>query len=160
MYAITPTRRRICKPLIRKNYTSFAIHCVKRNPGTKQAIVGIIGQVLCNEVAAICSDSFNSITRQKSIDTLKNFRNIITSIHDELRKKAPTLLSLLMSCLKTAKPRQNTAYVVAVIVSIICKHRRPSSCLIQRIISLILYAGHASKQVSGLSLYVIISMLI
>ena len=45
------------------------------------------------------------------------------------------------------KPRRNTDSIVAVITSIICKHRRSSSCLIQRIISLILCIGHAGKQV-------------
>ena len=117
---------------------------MKRN----HAIVNVIGQVLRNELAAICSDSFDSITRNKSIASVQNFKSVTTSVHGELRSRAPILLSPLMSCLKTSKPRRNTAYVVAVIVSIICKHRRPSSYLIQRIISLILYAGHPSIQVS------------
>lgn len=148
VYTVTPTRRRICKPLVRRSYNSFAIQCVKKNQATKRAIVNVMGQVLRSEVAAICSDDFDSITRQKSIDSVKNFKHVLTSIHGELRSRAPTLLSLLMSCLKTAKPRKNSKSIVAVIFSIICKHRRPSSCFIQRIISLILYTGHASKQVS------------
>ena len=59
----------------------------------------------------------------------------------EMESKAPTLLSLL-----TRKPRKHTEDVI-VIASIFCKHRRPSACQLQRTISLILYAGHSSKQV-------------
>lgn len=148
IYTVTPSRRRICKPLVRKSYNSFATQCVKKNQATKHAIVNVMGQVLRSEVAAICSDDFDSITREKSIDSVQSFKNVISSLHGELRSRAPTLLSLLMSCLKTAKPRRNTTYIVAVILSIVCKHRRTSSCLIQRIVSLVLYTGHASKQVS------------
>ncbi len=148
MYTVTPNRRRICRPLVRRSYTSFAIQCVKKNQATKQAVVNVVGQVLRSEIAAICSDNFNSIMRDKSVMSVQNFKNVATSLHSELRSKAPTLLYLLMSCLKTAKPRRNTEYIVVVVVSILCKHRRPSACLIQRIISLILYVGHASKQVS------------
>ena len=97
VYAITPTRRRIFKPLVRKSYTSFAVQCVKRNQATKHAIVNVIGQVLRNELAAICSDSFDSITRNKSIASVQNFKIVTTSVHGELRSKAPTLLSFLMS---------------------------------------------------------------
>ncbi len=74
--------------------------------------------------------------RDKSVMSVQNFKNVVTSLHSELRSKAPTLLYLLMSCLKTAKPRRNTEYIVVVVVSILCKHRRPPACLIQRIISL------------------------
>ena len=146
MYTVTPTRRRICKPLVRRSYNSFVIQCVKKNQATKHAILKVMGQVLQSEIASICSDNFDSITRQKSIDSVKNFKHVITSINGELRSRAPTLLT--MSCLKTAKPRKNTQSIVAVIFSIICKYRRPSFCLVQRIISLLLYTGHASKQVS------------
>ena len=37
--------------------------------------------------------------------------------------------------------------IIGVLVSIICRHRRPAASLLQRLISLILYSGHASKRV-------------
>lgn len=130
------------------NYNSFARQCLKRNRATKLAIVRVMGEVLRKEIAGICSDDFNSITRLKSKHSLKDFKTVISSILDELKGKAPTLLSLFRSCMKTKRPRRNTEVVIAVLASVICKHRRPSSCIIQRIISLILYTGHSSKQVS------------
>ena len=108
----------------------------------------VMGRVLRSEVAAITSDDFSSITRNKSKESVKNFAHIVNTIISELKSKAPTLLSILQSCLKTRKRQQeNSDAIVTVIASILCKHRRPSACIIQRIISLLLYSGHSSKQV-------------
>ncbi len=62
---------------------------------TKAAIVKIVGQDLQIEVAAICSDHSNSITRQKSNDIMANFSHVKESLLHEMKTKAPTLLTLL-----------------------------------------------------------------
>ena len=116
---------------------------------TKDAVVDIIGKELQGEIAAICSDDYNSITRQKSNSAIGNFNHVKQSLLMEMKTKAPTLLSLLKSCLRTRRPRKNTDLIIVLITSLLCKHRRPSACQLQRIISLILYAGHSSKQVSN-----------
>ena len=134
---------------MRKNYNSFARQCLKKR-ATKATLVKVMGQ-LQREVAGISSDDFNSITQLKSKDSVRDFKTVIRSIVNEMMSKAPTLLSLFRSCLKTKKPKRNTEAMVAVLMSIVCKHRRPSSCIMQRIISLILYTGHSSKQVSSTS---------
>ena len=38
--------------------------------------------------------------------------------------------------------------VIGLIATLLCKHQRPSASLVQRLISVILYSGHASKTVS------------
>ncbi len=113
----------------------------------KAAIIRVLGQVLQSEIATVSSDDFDSITRKKSKNYLLNFEGIVHDIMDEMKDKTPTLLAILRACLKTKKMKSNASGVVAVIFSIICKFRRPSACLIQRIISLLLYSGHASKMV-------------
>ena len=150
-YTVTPTRRRICKPLIRRSYRSFAVNSVQKNKITRAAIVKTIGQELQKEVAAICSDDFNSVTRQKPQSVIENFSHVKQSLLKEMMTRAPTLMTLLKQCLKTKKPRKNTDAVMTMIVPLMCKHRRPSACQFQRMISLILYAGHCSKQVSGIT---------
>ena len=65
----------------------------------------------------------------------------------EMRENAPTLFSILMSALKTRTKRKNTDEIILVLLSIICKHQRNSSCLLQSIVSMVLYTGHSSKQV-------------
>ena len=152
MYTITPRRRKLFKPLVHTSYKSFAIQCVKKNKVTKAAIVRVLGQVLQTEIAAVSSDDFESLTRDKSKEALLNFEKVVATINDEMKCKAPTVLAILMACLKTKKPRINTDGVIALIFSVMCKHRRPSACLIQRIVSLVLYGGHASKMVSVIKL--------
>jgi len=49
--------------------------------------------------------------------------------------------------LKTKLKRANEELILVVIAGIILQHRRSSCCLVQKIISVILYAGHSSKQV-------------
>ena len=73
----------------------------------------------------------------------ENFR--VDTIIAELVCKAPTLLR---SCLKTKTSRPNLSLLITVIAAIICKQRRSSCSLFQRLISLVLYAGHSAKQVS------------
>ena len=147
-YRLTPTRRRLCRSLIRSSLNSFAIQAVKRNASTRAIIVKVVGEMLHKEVACLCSDDLNSIMKQKDVNCYKKFDMIIEKINGEIELVAPILFSLLQSCLKTRRPRTNTRELVAVIVSILCKHRRPEVCLLQKIFSLILYVGHASKQVS------------
>ena len=70
---------------MKKSYNSFASKCMKR-ASIKNAMVTAIG-----EIAALCSDDFDSIMRLKT----KDFNHIISTINKELQTKTPTLLSLL-----------------------------------------------------------------
>ena len=105
-------------------------------------IVKVVGEMLHKEVACLCSDDLNSIMKQKDVNCYKKFDMILKKLIESV---APILFSLLQSCLKTRRPRTNTRELVAVIVSILCKHRRPEVCLLQKVFSLILYVDHASK---------------
>ena len=62
-YHVTPTRRHICKSLVRRNYQSFAKKCVQ-NVVSRKALVKIVGCTLTKEVAAMCLRKFNSILRE------------------------------------------------------------------------------------------------
>lgn len=107
----------------------------------------VVGQMLQREVAALCSDKVKSVLAQKSKESVKNFRGVVSALLDEMKTRAPTLLSLLKWSMKTRKKRPKTDIVIAMVTSIICKHRKQSACQFQRIVSLILYTGHSSKQV-------------
>ena len=147
-FRLTPSRRRLCRPLIRSSFDSFAIHAIKRNNRTRVTILKVMGEIIQKEVAMLCSNDFNSIMKQKDVNCYKNIDAIIGRINEEIATDAPILFSLLQACLKTKGPRTNTKELVAVVVSIFCKHHRPEVCLLQKIFSLVLYVGHASKQVS------------
>ena len=141
-FQVTPTRRRICRPLIWKNYQSFSNQCAQ-NTCTRKAMIKAVSCIISREIAAICSDKHHSVVRSKSIEVLPSLD--CKEMIDALYSHAPTLLSLLRALLKTRVPRSNADLILAVINGIILKHRRPSCSLIQHVISLILYAGHSAK---------------
>ena len=140
---MTPSRRRICRPLIRRNFSSFAATTMK-NGASRQAIV----KMLQKEVASPCSNKSELVLGKKSSNEMGNFIDLINAIIKELQFRAPTLLPLLKWALKTRRARQNCNVIMVMIVSIISKNRRSSVSLFQNIVSLILYTGHSSKQVS------------
>lgn len=79
-----------------------------------------------------------------SIDDLNQFQ--WDRLHRELSTEAPILLSILINATKTRVPRPNSHIIVGTCVSLLLKHRNPKMSLLQKMISIVLYAGHASKQ--------------
>lgn len=154
---MTPSRRQICKPLLRRNFPSFAKKCTQ-NVTTRKAMIKSLSSILKKEVAALCSNTFPSVMRCKPKQISVDFG--FKSLLKELSCQAPTLLELLKSCLKTKTPRVNVNLIVAMIAALICKHRRSSCSLLQRVISLVLYSGHSSKQVAIHSFFACIATLL
>ena len=56
-------------------------------------------------------------------------------------------MSILEGCTKTKVTRVNRKAVMGMCVVLLLKHRFIKMCLVQKIISLILYTGQANKQV-------------
>ena len=151
---MTPKRRQICRPLARGSKSAFVRRCLK-DGSFKKAITKGICTSLRREIALLTSDDVTSILRSKSSKTLNEFT--WDSLLAEVRTVAPTLLSILQGCCKTRKLRKNQDAIVGVLVAILCKHRRSTASLVQRLTSLILYSGHASKKVYS-CLYGLISL--
>lgn len=103
-----------------------------------------IGSTIRNEIRLMCN--FESILQSKSSDDLKQFK--WSMIFDDLQSKAPTFLSFLMSATKTRRLRMNRIPVVCFCTAIILKYRFNRLNLVQKIISLLLYSGNCSKEVS------------
>lgn len=142
---MTPTRRQLCKPLIRKSRCAFARRCLQDKALRKYITKGISWSVQ-HEVARLCSDKLDSVLRDKGAQALETFN--WDTVVEEMKTRAPTLLSLLETCTKTRKPRKNSKAVIGLIAAILCRHHRPTASLLQRLISFVLYTGHASKAVS------------
>ncbi len=71
-FKITQSRRKICKPLVRRNFQSFSIKCFE-NVVTRKAIIKKICGMLRQEVAAICSDNYSTVMRDKNSEALIEF---------------------------------------------------------------------------------------
>ena len=147
-FYLTPTRRRIRKPLVRKSRCALARQCLK-DPLLRKCITKGVGRSLHSEIANLCSSKVDSILRRKGTQELEVFQ--WKDIMDEMKTRAPTMLSILETCTETKMVRKNKEAIVGLITAILCKHRRPSASILQRIVSIILYSGHASKRVSFLS---------
>ena len=127
MFCITPSRRRICKPLIKIIFKHVHTKCHNKRL----------------ELYALTSFHLSGeISFWESLISLD-----FDQIFEEMNSKTPTLLTLLKNCLKTKTPRSNGKIMLAMTAGIIFKHRRSSCSLLQRVISLVLYAGHSAKQV-------------
>ena len=142
---MTPTRRRICKPLIRRSHCALARQCLK-DPVNRKFITKGVGLSLKQEVASLCSTKKSSFLQDKSVEALETFS--WEAIIEEMKSRAPTLLSVLNSCTETRHARKNRKAVIGIITAILCKHRHPTFSLLQRLLSVVLYSGHASKHVS------------
>lgn len=136
---MTPRRRQLCKPLARGSHCSLARKCLKDSRIRRYISKGF-GCLLRKDIARLCSDGegvFNNLTKLGWGDFI-----------EQMKVKAPQLLELLQYCTKTKTRRVNQDAIIGVLASVLCKHRRPSASTLQRIVSLILYNGHASKKAS------------
>ena len=123
-YYMTPTRRQICKPLIRGSRCALTRRCLK-DVGTSKYIIKRVGQLLRQEITSLCSDNFDSILHEKRISTVEGFSwGVIT---EEMKARAPTLLALLESSTHTRRARKNRKAGIGVITGILCKQRRPTA---------------------------------
>lgn len=116
-----------------------------KDPVARKHMVNKIGQVLRLEIKAMCSDRVSSILQSMNSDNLKTFRwDLVLS---ELKLHAPMLMDILFSCTKTKFPRKNQTGIVCFVASILFKFRYARMDAVQKVLSLILYAGHCGKQV-------------
>ena len=142
-YPITPGRKRLVKALARNSLHAITQNLFQ-NAAAKKLILKEIGRLLHNEVVTMCSDQVNSVLRSKSAESLPSFSWSV--LIAELKKHAPILLTVLSNCTKTPSQKDATP-VIGLCAAVIMKFRRPSMSLVQRILSIVLFAGHAKKEV-------------
>ena len=142
-YLMTPVRKKLCKTIARGSYRAVARRCLE-NEHIRNHIVSGIGRIIRKEVAELCSNGAQSILCDKSNDALKSFK--WKRLENELAAHSLTLFTILKQCTKVPRASSQQQAVIGVITAILCKHRRGSASLIQRLISIILYSGHASKK--------------
>ena len=138
-YMLTPSREAMGKTLGRRAHQSFAKHALN-NETVCHYIISGLKKYIKVEMKQLCSDSF---LLDKGKEKLCNFTwNALDAV---IRSKAPILHSVLKTSISSHSNLNDQ--VVGICASILAKAYRPTACLIQHIISTILYAGHCSKQV-------------
>ena len=146
---LTPTSRKFGKRLARGSSVSVAVECVK-DKRTQKHVVAALGQVIRSEITKLCSSKVNSIQNFIDPKSLQSFS--WDTIIGEAAEHAPSLVQLLMECMKknirkrkTSQPSQKS--IVGMCISLFCKHRNQKMNLVQKVLCLVLYAGHSAKQV-------------
>lgn len=135
-----------------RNRPSIARQVVS-DPKLKEAALHCIIKQVQKEMTTMCARKTKSILREGSLQTLRNFS--WSDIISDVERNAPTLLKVLQGIAevkrRVTKSKKSTTtpntYVVGVCASIFLRHRNTHMNLLQKIISLVLNSGHASKQV-------------
>jgi len=129
------------KAIGRGSKRSVIDECMKDN--TKcEYIFKKVRRVTRSEITTLCS---NSMLRQQTANDLKTFSWDALLI--ELQSKAPFLMIILDSCTTTKRPRSNRRAIMGMCMALLLKHCFAKMYLVQKVISLILYAGHSGKKV-------------
>ena len=146
-YTLTPSRKALGKHVARANKLAVARDCI-RDPAQRNFVVRVLGHQLLCELPSLCSDKVASILRASDLSKLSSFT--WDALLSEMSEHAPTLLGLLKIC--TVKRNKSHSYntrrsaVMSLCVALLCKLQNKSMNLVQKLISLILYTGHCSKE--------------
>lgn len=137
-----------------------------RDPKIKEQSLRILSKHVQKEMTQMCAKSTKSKLRTTSTENLYNFS--WSEISEEVEKHAPTLYRVLKGIVdvkrkvnpksknkkKTKKSYQSSdTAILAFCASVFLRHRNVHMNKVQKILSLILDCGHASKQVLRVLLY-------
>lgn len=145
------------KAVARSSHKTIAVECMKNKASCNHAIA-IISSTIHKEIRTIASTNTQSILHCKSKDSIKNFE--WRNLQMEFTKYAPVLFRILTAATKTRVHRPNQFTVIGMCFAMILKHRNPKLNLLQKIVSLILYSGHSSKEVSQGAIHAVIAILL
>ena len=143
-YLLTPTRKHLGRAVARRSHKKIAYECFD-DPAIRKHILRRIGQEIRKELINMSSEKVKSVMRMRSKVDLNTFT--WKRLLDEASTHAPVFFYILSSATKTKIKRSNTQAVLGTCLAVLLKHRNQSMNLVQKIISLILHNGNASKQV-------------
>ena len=166
--------KNITKSIGRSNRRSIALQ-VMQDQTIRKNILTVIVSDIQKELTLMCSKGVNSILRNSTSQAMASFT--WESIVDELKTHAPTLLAILRGCVTVRrrvrvgfakatparrqrrwKRKSNRCPEIAVLglcAAILLRHKNLNMNLVQRIVSVLLNCGHASKQVTSFVLSVL-----
>ena len=139
----TPKRSRLTSLVIRGTTKSVARYCMSNSYYSKPIVLEVAKKIR-HELNFTCSDTAVSILSSKETSALFGFDwNLIA---DEAKQHTSVLFTLLDNLFDFHNEYQKNISI-GIVYAIVCQSYRESMNLFQRLISVILYAGHCSKQV-------------
>ena len=149
--------KRMGKSVGRCNKNAIAKHAVS-DKRICNKMVKLLGRKVEKEMKEMCLLSTDSALRNKDLESFD-----LEHVYEELEARAPITKSMLLSCLaghrkssateikkkgRTKCRMADSATVIGVCCCILLRARSQRMNALQRMVSLILYCGHASKRVS------------
>ena len=158
MFYLTHLLKPLARSVGRRNRSAIARHVMK-DSRVRKKIVEHMGKLLSKELARLSSKKVNSHFRDVSVSALEEFT--WESLLQEIGTEAPVMLSFLRECVHVKRrghqpkgkggrsarrlPSEDTA--IAMCFAVLLRARSLRMNLVQRMISTLLYASHAPKQV-------------
>ena len=141
---LTPTKKHVARSLV-KNSKGALVAELFKDPVSRQYMMKKMAVVMRHELKSMCSERVNSILSSQCSSHLRQFT--WDKLLQELLLNAPVFLSVLLSLTQTRQPRLNRAAIIGMCSALLLKLRFSKMSTVQKLISLILYAGHSGKQV-------------
>ena len=145
-FHLSGSLKRIGKYVGRGNRRSIAAAIVQ-NTTLRGEVISLLCREAQQEIKKLCSDSHDSILRMTSKPALENFT--WERVWQELQLNTPLLANFLTGFLPKSKEASCFLPALCVCASIVIKLQNQKVNVVQSMISLLLKAGHATKQVSA-----------
>ena len=145
--------KKLGKSVGRRNCRSIAKQ-VMSHRRIRKCILQKVGKLLKKDMEHVCSKKASSSLRINTPNALRSFT--WEGLVKELEKLSPTFYQVLKECVYRRRRRvshQGVSYrvndnaVIGVCAAILLRHHNTHLNLEQRIVSTLLYSGHAPKQV-------------
>ena len=129
---------------------AFARHSLS-NPLFRISIIKQVRSIVFDEVHSLCREgpmsTAQSMLQRSTPDGLEMFD--WSALLSDMQQRAPVLTAVLSAAMSRKKKETSfTAAALASCYAVLLNGRNQRMSLLQRICSLVLYAGHAGKQVS------------
>ena len=152
VHHLSHSLKKLGRSIGRRNRRSIARQSMN-DPKIKKRIIQLTGEHIRKEMKTMCGLGTISLLRDFTPARLRSFQ--WADLVAEMQQSAPTLLEILRGCVtrKKRKDRVGKTYrvsdesVIGICAAILLRHQNPQLNLVQQIVSLLLYSGHAPKMV-------------
>ena len=138
-YVLTPSRRELGRSLGRNSRRTLAEN-VLGNASIRKEIMQQFYRIIHEEMKKLYHEAK---LLGNGLEGSKMLSNSWSDVCEDLEQTAPVLVSFLKACIPKNEGKQ--AVLVACIGLLVNSHRRPT--IVQKLVSMFLYSGHASKLV-------------
>ena len=136
--------RKVIKAVSRKNYRTAA-KSILAHPQLSKFVTSELAQGFRTELKKVTANGSTSVVNRTDVATVRSFS--WEMLRDDLTQHCSLLHKFLQLCVPQKK-RECAGGVLSLFIAMLAKMTNQRSRLVQTVLSLILLAGHATKQVS------------